>query len=130
LFFPYGPGQTDRLIPNLIVRVRQGTPVVLAGGRGFPLSPTFVEDIADVFVTALEGGWTGCLDVAAPEVASLQAVAEEIGRQLCVAPVFDRVDGPPPVPFLPDVAPLGRRYDLRRFRPFREGLAAVLAGGA
>lgn len=129
LFFPYGPGQTDRLIPDLVARVRAGTPVELAGATGMPLWPTFVDDVADVFVAALEEGWTGCLDVAAPGATSLLAVAEEIGHQLRVSPVFDRRAGPAPIPLTPDTASLGLRYDLGRFRPFREGLARVLSGG-
>jgi nucleoside-diphosphate-sugar epimerase len=129
LYFPYGPGQIGRLIPNLVERVRGGTPVELAGGCGMAMTPTYVGDIVDVFATALEDGWTGRLDVAAPETTTLLAVAEEIGRQLRVAPVFDRRDGPAPPPLLPDLTLLGRRYDLSRFRSFREGLALTLAQG-
>ena len=43
LFFPYGPGQCDRLIPDMICRVRNGMPVqVTANGEGIRLVPTFV----------------------------------------------------------------------------------------
>ncbi len=55
LFFPYGPGQGDRLIPDLIRRIRCGEAVqVTANGEGMRLVPTFVEDIADVFVASIE----------------------------------------------------------------------------
>src|SRR5439155_2757777 len=79
VFFPYGPGQTGRLVPDLIERVRRGTHVVLTNGEGMQMSPTFVDDVADVFVAALEEGWTGLFDVAAPGVTNLKAIADEIG---------------------------------------------------
>lgn len=129
VFFPYGPGQTDRLVPDLIERVRRGTHVVLTNGEGMQMSPTFVDDIADVFVAALEDGWTGRLDVAAPGVTSLKAIAEEIGRQLRTAPLFEYRDGPTAPPLLPDLKRLGQRYDLSRFRSFTDGLAATLRQG-
>ena len=55
LFFPYGPGQRERLIPDLIRRIRCGEAVqVTANGEWMRLVPTFVEDIADVFVASVE----------------------------------------------------------------------------
>ena len=46
LFFPYGPNQRDRLIPDLIGRVRSGRPIQLAeDGEGLCFTPTFVEAV-------------------------------------------------------------------------------------
>src|SRR5947207_1008741 len=49
LFFPYGPGQSERLVPDLIQRVRKDLPIRLAcDGEGLRLVPTFVDDIVDI----------------------------------------------------------------------------------
>lgn len=81
LFFPYGPGQRERLIPDLIRRISCGEAVqVTADGEGMRLVPTFVEDIAEIFLASIEASWTGTLNVATPEVLSIREIAELIGQ--------------------------------------------------
>ena len=67
LFFPYGPGQTGRLIPEIIRRVTSGSPVeVDLDGEGLQISPTHVEDVCDAIVAAIETPWNGTINVARP----------------------------------------------------------------
>jgi len=126
LFFPYGPGQRDRLIPDLIRRVRFREAIqVTADGNGIRLAPTFVEDIADVFLTSIESSWTGTVNVATPEVLSIRAIAELIGRQLGIEPRLEIVDRKP-IDVVPDLDRLAGRFDLRRFTRFEEGLRKTI----
>jgi UDP-glucose 4-epimerase len=128
LFFPYGPGQRDRLIPDLIRRIRCGEAVqVPPNGEGMRLVPTFVEDIADVFLAGIESSWTGTVNVATPEVLSIRAIAESIGRQLGIEPKLEIVDRTP-VDVIPDLDRLAGRFDLPRFTRFDEGLRRTLGG--
>lgn len=127
LFFPYGPGQRDRLIPDLIHRIRCGEAVqVTRNGEGMRLVPTFVEDIAEVFLASVESSWTGTLNVATPEVLSIRAIAELIGRRLGIEPRLEIVDRAP-VDVTPDLDRLAGRFDLRRFSRFEEGLRKTIA---
>src|SRR5207237_3053965 len=83
LFFPYGPRQTERLVPDVIERVRNGTPVQLASdGEGLRLVPTFVDDIAAVIETALAAHWRGVFNIANPPVLTLQERAHCTERGL------------------------------------------------
>jgi nucleoside-diphosphate-sugar epimerase len=126
LFFPYGPGQRDRLIPDLIRRIRCGEAVqVTANGEGMRLVPTFVEDIADVFVASVESSWTGTVNVATPETLSIRRLAESIGRQLGVEPKLQIVERTS-IDIVPDLNRLADRFDLRRFTRFEEGLCRTL----
>jgi nucleoside-diphosphate-sugar epimerase len=126
LFFPYGPGQRDRLIPDLIRRIRCGEAVqVTANGEGMRLVPTFVEDIADVFLASIESSWTGTVNVAAPEALSIREIAELIGRQLGVRPKLEVV-GRTPIDIVPDLDRLASRFDLRRFTRFEQGLCKTI----
>ena len=103
LFFPYGPGQRDRLIPDLIRRVRCGEAIqVTANGEGMRLVPTFVEDIADVFLASVESSWTGTVNVATPEVLSIRRIAELIGQQLGIEPKLEIVERTP-IDVMPDL---------------------------
>jgi nucleoside-diphosphate-sugar epimerase len=122
LFFPYGPGQRDRLIPDLIRRIRCGEAIqVTANSEGMRLVPTFVEDIAGVLVASVESSWTGTVNVATPEALSIRRIAELIGRQLGIEPKLEIVERTP-IDIVPDLDRLASRFDLRRFTRFEEGL--------
>jgi UDP-glucose 4-epimerase len=126
LFFPYGPGQRDRLIPDLIRRIRCGEAIqVTANAEGMRLVPTFVEDIADVFVSSVESSWTGTVNVAMPEALSIRRIAELIGRQLGIEPKLEIMERTP-IDIVPDLDRLAGRFDLRRFTRFEEGLRKTL----
>jgi nucleoside-diphosphate-sugar epimerase len=126
LFFPYGPGQCDRLIPELIRRIRCGEAVqVTANGEGMRLVPTFVEDIADVFLASVESSWTGTVNVATPEALSIRKIAELIGQRLGVQPKLEIVERTP-IDVMPDLDRLASRFDLRRFTRFEEGLRRTI----
>jgi nucleoside-diphosphate-sugar epimerase len=122
LFFPYGPGQRDRLIPDLIRRIRCDEAIqVTANSEGMRLVPTFVEDIAGVLVASVESSWTGTVNVATPEALSIRRIAELIGRQLGIEPKLEIVERTP-IDIVPDLDRLASRFDLRRFTRFEEGL--------
>jgi nucleoside-diphosphate-sugar epimerase len=126
LFFPYGPGQRDRLIPDLIRRIRSGEAVqVAANGEGMRLVPTFVEDIADVFIASIQSSWAGTVNVATAEALSIRQIAELIGRELGVEPKLEIVERAP-VDVVPDLDRLASRFDLRRFMRFEEGLRVTI----
>ena len=128
LFTPYGPGQTGRLLPQLVERVRGGAPITLVGSDdGHVLAPTYVDDIAQVFAAAIEEEWVGTYNVAAPEVLTVRQIGRALGRALGIEPRFERQAGET-IRLFPDLARLARRYPLDRFRPFAEGLRALLVG--
>jgi nucleoside-diphosphate-sugar epimerase len=77
------------LMPRLIASVRSGQPIILAGEQGISLTPTHVEDAVDAIVGALRLDDSHTLDVAGPEILSLRAIAECIGRKVRREPVFD-----------------------------------------
>jgi UDP-glucose 4-epimerase len=126
LFFPYGPGQRERLIPDLIQRMRRGEAVqVTTNGEGMRLVPTFVEDIADVFLTSVESSWIGTVNVATPEALSIREIAESIGQILGIQPKMEIVERPP-IDIMPNLNRLAERFDLRRFTRFEEGLRRTI----
>ncbi|HYC02678.1 MAG TPA: NAD(P)-dependent oxidoreductase [Azospirillaceae bacterium] len=127
LFFPYGPGQVDRLIPDLIGRVRAGRPIQLdADGGGLALSPIFVTDVVDILEKAVENLWDGTVNVAGPEAVSLRGLGETIGELLGRPALFEAVDRPPQR-ILPDLARLRALHPVASMVGVREGLRRTLA---
>lgn len=126
LFAPYGPGQSARLIPDLIRRVRSGEAVVLPHeGGGMRFSPSYVDDVCDVMLTAIEDSWSGVFNVAASDAVTIEEAAFIIGYTLDKAPVFERKALAAPS-VVPDLTKLGACYDLARFRSLTDGIKATL----
>jgi nucleoside-diphosphate-sugar epimerase len=129
LFFPYGPGQQARLIPDLIARVRSGTPITLPeNGPGMVIAPTFVDDVAEIIATACEQGWTGPLNVASPVSASLQEIGDLIGKLVGKQPSFERSAKAGSLRIVPELEHLAARWDMASFTPLAEGLSRTIAG--
>lgn len=126
LFTPYGPGQTDRLIPDLVRRVRAGAAIVVTrDGCGMRVSPTYVEDIAQVIRAAIEQGWTGVTNVAAPVDVSVHELAMAIGRLLKLTPRFEQGPGNA-ANVIPTLDRLASRFELARFRSLEDGLGETI----
>lgn len=127
IFAPYGPNQTARLVPDLIGRIRRGDPVTLPlFGSGMRFTPTYVDDICEVLLAALEESWAGTFNVASPEVLSVEDVARGIGAALGREPRFERKEMMAPN-LIPSLSRLGGQYDLSRFRRFADGIVATVA---
>ena len=127
LFFPYGPGQKERLVPDLIGRVRGDLPIRLASdGEGLRLVPTFVDDIVEVLIAALTEPWSGTFNVASPAVVSLRELAEIIGKTIGKPPRFEITEERAGV-IVPQLDRLGARFDLRRFTAPEEGIRRTVA---
>jgi len=127
LFFPYGPGQRERLVPDLIERVRNDVPIRLScDGEGLRLVPTFVDDIVDVIVAALVGSWRGTFNVASPVVLSIREMTELIGRIIGKRPRFEVTSERAGV-IVPQLDRLAARLDLQRLTSPEEGIRRTIA---
>lgn len=126
LFMPYGPGQTDRLIPDLIDRVREGRPVTLPRtGGGLRFTPTYVDDVCAVIDAAGSEGWRATVNVANSEVVDIEAAAHMIGAAMGRTPIFERC-GPDAVPIVPDLTLLRGIFDISAFRGFASGIRSTI----
>ncbi len=96
-FFVYGPGQrSDMLIPRLVQNVLERKPITLQGQEGLWINPIYVTDAVTAINQALYLNDNHKINVAGPEILSLQKIAEIIGQVVDKEPVFDRqLDSPP-----------------------------------
>jgi UDP-glucose 4-epimerase len=125
LFFPYGPGQRARLVPDLIERIQNRIPVQLSADDGLRLVPTFVEDIVEIIELALCDRWEGIFNIANPGDVSLRTLAETIGRAIGEEPVFEITDQETLV-IVPRLERLRTRFDFTRFTALEEGIRRTI----
>lgn len=123
-FFVYGPGQrSSMLIPRLVDAVLQDRPITLGSGDGMRLNPTYVDDAVEALQAATRLDGSHRIEVAGPEVLSMRALAQEIGRQAGRAPRF--VEGPESPDLVGDIGPMSRLLGPPR-TPFAAGLRRTL----
>ncbi|NIX76826.1 NAD-dependent epimerase/dehydratase family protein [Microvirga terricola] len=126
LFFPYGPGQENRLVPDLIRRVKGRVPVQLAAdGQGMRFVPTYVDDIARVIQHSLAENWTGVFNVASPYEVSIRELAASIGQVVGEEPIFSVQEGGSPR-IVPNLDRLGAHFDLNQFTTLTDGLRQTI----
>jgi UDP-glucose 4-epimerase len=89
LFQPYGPGQSDRLIPKLADRILQGRVVQLNKDDRPRMTPVYVDDVTRAVESAIDSSYSGTVNIAGERVVSVRELAEEIGRALGCEPFFE-----------------------------------------
>ena len=132
IFGIYGPGQPDKLVPNLIKSVRSGVPIKLApmpdddqDCGGLRVSLCYIDDAIDVFIRMLGQTETDIVNIAGPEVLSIRDIAQSIGKELGTPPLLEVGTQPRPFDLVADVAKLVKLFG-PRFTPFSEGIRRTL----
>lgn len=127
LVAPYGPGQTGRMIPGVIGRVREGRPVTLNGGGRPRMNPIYVEDAVRAAVAALELEGNHVVNVAGEEVVGIDRIAELAGEALGREPVFERGDADVPGDVVADTTRFGELFNLPDRVTMAEGIRRMVS---
>ncbi|MGU3663350.1 NAD-dependent epimerase/dehydratase family protein [Methylobacterium sp. A49B] len=129
VFTPYGPGQTARLVPDIVDRVQTGKSIELtADGAGLRLAPIYVDDLCKIVLACLAEQWAETLNVAAPQALYLRDLAEQIGSIVGREPHFV-VNGGAALDLAPPVQRLAARFNLGALVPIEEGLRRIIRLG-
>jgi len=89
LFQPYGPGQSDRLIPKLADRINRGQVIRLNKDDRPRMTPVYVDDVTRAIECAIDSTFAGVINIAGDRVVSVRELAQEIGRSLGCEPFFE-----------------------------------------
>jgi nucleoside-diphosphate-sugar epimerase len=129
LFSVYGPEQAGMLVPDLIDRVRTGTPIDVQGTSGLTLTPVFVADVVACIDGALRLDRTPGIDVmnvGGPGTIGIREMGQAIGDALGVEPVFRQLPGPEPPGFVADTTHLRARLGFAPPVRFDEGIRKTI----
>jgi nucleoside-diphosphate-sugar epimerase len=96
LFFPFGPTQRGRLIPNLIGHIFRNEPIPLTNDLGQPLvTPLYIDDLIEYVRRVLLIPDSFVANLAGDEVVSIRNLACMIARVLDRTPRFEVREGRP-----------------------------------
>lgn len=133
IFGVYGPGQTDKLIPNLIARVTRGEPVTVdrqpcfaeAQPGGLRTNPIYIDDTvrAIEMVAGIRG--VPVMNFAGDEVLSIRQMVEIIGEVAGTSPQVAVTDRERAGDLIGDTS-LFRFHYTSPLTPFKEGIQKVL----
>ena len=128
LFAPYGPGQRGRMVPGIVGRVRNGTPVSLREGGRPRINPIYVDDVSGILADATRLTGNHLINVGGDEVLSIADIATHIGTALGIAPVFEEAPGTTGGDTVGDVTQMANVFGKGRARTsFADGVARVVA---
>jgi nucleoside-diphosphate-sugar epimerase len=89
LYHPYGPGQTNRLIPRIGDRVRRGLPVRIPPCGRPHLTLTYIDDAVHAFTHVVRNRTAGVFNVAEETLLSIRGPAIRIADVLGSPITFD-----------------------------------------
>lgn len=112
LFAPYGPGQTGRMIPGIINRVRSGQAVTLTNGGQPRINPIYIDDVVRVMEQALSLTGEHTVNVAGPEGVSIGDIATIAGKALGMEPRFEHRTDPVVSNLLADTTLMQKTFSL------------------
>jgi len=125
LFAPYGPGQTDRMIPRLIAMVAEGRPIRLSRGGEPRLNPIHVDDLASLIGQAVADAGAPLVNVAGPRALSVAEIAEVIGATLGLQPDFEAQDVDPPGDLVADTTRMREVFQVGTMVDPADGIKAA-----
>ena len=130
LFAPYGPGQTNRLIPRMIESVRSGRAITLSRGGEPRINPIYIDDLVPMVRRSLDDEASYTVNVAGPRAVSMRQLAVLIGRGVGRRPTFVRRDGELAGDLIADTRLMERLFGDQRLLDLSQGLERVLAADA
>ena len=86
IFTPYGPGQKNMLMANMIESVREGREITLSGDEGLWLTPIYLDDLCRIIIGLLHQTCEGfqVYNLGGDERVSLKQVVDQIAGLLGV----------------------------------------------
>ncbi len=120
-FFPYGPGQKGRLIPNLIENIMQGRPILINERGGPMLNPIYITDAAQLSIDTMTLKKRDIFNIGGLENYTIAEISDQIGDILAKKPIYKCTDEIPTGNLLGDVTKIKKTFNFK-FVPFLKGL--------
>ena len=124
-FFPYGPGQKGRLIPNLIENIMRGRPISINERGGPMINPIYITDVVQLTINTMTLKKSDIFNICGLENYTIAEISDLIGDILAKEPVYKCTDEIPTGNLSGDVTKIKNTFNFK-FTPFSEGLKSTI----
>lgn len=126
-FFPFGPGQQNMMIPNLINSVKEGRPIYLNNDTGMKFTPTYIDDVIDTTIGAVSSGGSNIVNIAGSEATDIRRISEIIGEITGKTPVFEHKDSAV-TNYVVDNTKMRKLFNIKKTVPVKSGILKTING--
>lgn len=124
-FFMFGPRQRpDMFLPRLVNRVLSHDPLLIDESGGIKVNPIHVSDASRLITRIVGREAPHVLNVAGPQVVSIQQIGNMIGDHLKMSPTW--TFGPSAPDIVADITAMSRYLPRSELMPFKEGLEQLV----
>ena len=98
IFTPYGPQQSNMLIPNIYYNIKNNKPIYLAQGIGLKLSVIFITDLTQIITRISQTDSlpnSAIINVASPNDTTLSFIVKRFSKLLGLEPNIIETDNEP-----------------------------------
>jgi len=88
LFFPYGPGQVNGIIPRLAANINDGKPILIYNRNNPRINPTYITDVVKAIDKSLTVKGCHVFNVGGNEIISVKELSFIIGKSIGKEPIF------------------------------------------
>ncbi|MDG2450044.1 MAG: NAD(P)-dependent oxidoreductase [Saprospiraceae bacterium] len=128
VFGVYGPGQTDKLIPNILHRLESRQEITLAGGKGIIFNPTYIEDMVEIItgiVSEKKVKNEGIFNISGDEVISLSDIVYGASKFFKINPII-KITNEEPITMLGSNKKIKDHLNILGHVSFKEGFHKTL----
>lgn len=124
-FFPYGPGQKGRLIPNLVESIMQGRSILINDRGGPMINPIYITDVVQLTINTLTLKRSDIFNIGGLEKYTIAEISDLIGEYISKKIIYKRIDEMPSGSLIGDVTKIINNFNFK-FVPFSEGLTSTI----
>ncbi len=132
IFGIYGPGQSEKLIPNLIKSIKEGSPISLAPkfsqqNYGLNISLCYIDDAVEIFLKIIESALPieSAINIAGNRVLNIAEITTKIGELLNIPPIYKKIETPRHFDLIANIDYLNKVFH-PKFTPFDVGISKTL----
>ena len=125
-FFVYGKGQRDRLIPDIIERIRKGQEITIYDKEGSKINPIYISDAVKAIERALNLDASEVINIAGNEIISIKMLSEQLGEMIGKKPNYKFVPAHGDIDLIGNTEKMRIKLDIEPQVKLKEGLDRVL----
>ena len=125
-FFPYGPKQKNRLIPQLIDKIREDKAITMYNKGDPTINPIYISDVVEAMKRALSLKSSNIINIAGSEKINILELSHLIGSLINNSPRFEYYEDEKIKGLVGDISKMRKLLSFQPRIPLKEGLKKTI----